>query len=435
MFKNRYLPANKLSPGILSRVLKFRTCEKDLIVATHVCQHWRSALIGDPSLWTPASIESDLDLRRALTYIERSPDKISVDVTSLRDLDTLKYLTPHIARSRSITIKSTRRSTVYLPDDILGHQAPLLCSITLFGVCLAFESPFPLQNLTKFILYLYNDAGSVSMSALFRFFSNFPLLETVSIFTYGQTAEDVLMDQVIPLESLEELHYGCNMVCQVLPFLRLPRLRALLAHTEQGPGQMQKLVDILPHNRHALLETVTTMKYQLDTSSLTLSLWSEAGGTLILYTGYPTSFYVVYATPYPAAVDWFSPQGCIPFGQIKVLGVEAPVASAIFPIDAFALESLEDLRIDLQDAEDVGRILRLFHPDPETGVPCRSLKTIRCTCKGFPGPLLEPLISLAKERKGVGRRLAHVILRIGRELDPHFLEELREHVERVWIDG
>ena len=134
-------------------------------------------------------------------------------------------------------------------------------------------------------------------------------------------------------------------------------------------------------------------------------------------------------------VDWFSPQGCIPFGQIKILSVEALIASVIFPIDAFALKNLEDLQIILQDAEDVGRILRLFHPDPDAGVPCQSLTAITYICRGLSGPLLEPLISLAKERKRVGRQLTYVSLRIGREVDPHFLEELREHAEWVWIDG
>ena len=413
-------------------MLKHRTREKDLIAATHVCQHWRSALIGDPSLWTPSSIKSDPDLRRTLTYIERSTDEISVDATSLRDLDTLKYLTPYIARSRSIVIQARRSSTVHLSDDFLGHQAPLLRSISLTGVHLAFESPFPLPNLTKF----HSTSGRWCEFSQHERAVPVPLQLSSAgedFLAYGQTTEDVLMDQVIPPESLVELHYNCNVAGQVLPSLRLPRPKRLLVRTPQAPRQTHKLVDISPHDGHTLLETVTTMLYHLNTSSLTLYLWSEDGTSVVFETGHQIPFCLLYATPDPTAVDWFSPQGCIPFGQITSLSIELRVASVIFPIDAFAWEDLKDLQIDLHDAGDIRGILRSFHPDTDTGVPRQSLSAISCTCRGLPGPLLEPLISLAKERKLVGHRLKSVHLSIARELDPHFLEELREHVEGFWI--
>ena len=357
---------------------------------------------------------------------------MNVDVGLLQDLDALKYLTPYIARSRSFAITACA-SVVRLPADFLGHQASSLHSISFTGICPAFESTFPLPNLTKFCLYLPQGGGSVSMNVLFRFLSNSPLLESISIYANGQTTEDVFMDQVISLESLVELSYDCNVAGRVLPFLRLPCLRTLHVRILQEPGQIHKLVDILPYNGHALLAMVTAVMYRPDASSLTLFLLAQGKTSLFFTIKRHTSSDIGDAAPDPTLVDWFSPQTSIPLGQITSLKVFAPTASVGFPIGAFALENLEQLRVDLRDAEDIGRILRSFHPDPETGVPCRSLWLIECTFRGFPEPLLEPLMSLVKERKGVGYQLRVVRLPIAGEFDPHFLEELREHVGEVEI--
>lgn len=416
-------------------MLKNRTCERDLIAATHVCQHWRSTLIGDSSLWTPP-IKSGPYIHRLITYIERSEwtDEIKVDVTSLRDLDTLQYLTPYIVRLRSFTIQSYRNSVMRLPDDFLGHHALSLRSVSLTGACLAFESPFPPPNLTRFHLHLYEGGGPVSISALFQFFSNSPLLESISIFAGGQTTEDVLMDQVISLESLVELFYTCNVAGRVLPFLEPPCLKSLQVRILQEPGEVHKLVDVLPHNSDMLLAKVTMMVYRPDPSSPSLSFISPGGPSLLFIIKRHTPLNVVDAASDPILADWFPSQACIPFGQINTLGIDAPTTSVIFPTDVFVWENLKNLEVDVQNAEDIGRILLSFHPDPGRGVPCPSLRTIKCTCRGFPGPLLEPLMSLVKERKGVGCQLRVVHLPIAREFDPHYLEELREHVGKVQIE-
>ena len=419
-------------------MLKYRTCERDLITATHVCQHWRSALTGDPSLWTPPSIKFGPYLHHTLTYMQRSEsDEINVDVTSLQDLDPLKHLTSHIARLRYFTVKSYH-TYIRLPDDFLGHHASSLRSISLSGICPAFKSPFPLPNLTKFRLCLHQSVGrvrpgvsSVRMNVLFRFLSNSPLLESISVYANDQTTEDLFMDQVISLESVVELIYDCNMAGRVLPFLRLPRLKNLHVRILQKPGQMHQLVDVLPHNRHALLARATTVVYRPDASSLSLDLLSPNKPSLYLTVRRPTPSNVADATRNPTLVDWFSSQGCIPLRQIKILEVHTPTACVVSPIDTFALENLEKLEVDLRDAEDVGRVLRLFRPDAKAGVPCRSLRVIRCACRGPPGPLLEPLMSFVKERKGAGYQLEVVYLPIAGEFDPHFLEELREHVGKV----
>ena len=272
------------------------------------------------------------------------------------------------------------------------------------------------------------------MSLLFRFLSNSPLLESITIIADGQTTKDVLMDQVISMESLMELTYGCNIVGRILPFLRLPCLKKLHVPILQESGQIQKLVDILPHNGRTLLATVTVMIYRLHASTLKLYLLSRDGPSLALTINRHTPFNIVDAVSDPTLIDWFSSQGCIPWRQITLLVVNAPTAFVVFPIDAFALENLEKLEVDLRDAENVGRVLRSFRPDTQAGVPCRSLQVIRCTCRGFPGPLLEPLMSLVKEREGAGYQLGDLRLLIEGEFDPHFLEELREHVGELKVE-
>ena len=45
-------PADRLPLKVLARILVFRTLERTLVTATHVCRHWRSAILSVPDLWT-----------------------------------------------------------------------------------------------------------------------------------------------------------------------------------------------------------------------------------------------------------------------------------------------------------------------------------------------------------------------------------------------
>ena len=448
--ENASVPINRLPPEILSNVLEHRTGEQDLVAATHVCRHWRSVLISSPSLWNCFRLHSSYDLDRTLTYLERSksaPIDISISADSPRDLDVLDHLAPQIARTRSLIIRVSHDihavflllcnsapslqhleirafdSVKPLPENFLGRQTPSLRSVRFSCVRPEFESFPPLPNLTEFHLFLPESAGPFHMGALFRFFSDCPVLQKVGINIRGQIVQGIAQGRVISLESLVELEYVCHFNDLILPFLRLPRLKKLWV-TSLGPGQVHNLADTLPHDGHTLLAGVTKILYYFDIFARLLRVKLSGNGVDVSLG----EFCATDAT----TVDWLSDQTLIPLGQIEDLKVEGSPFTTGFPISFFALENLRVLRVALWDSQFTEELLRLLHPAPGTGVPCPSLREIEYTCYG---PRLTPLTSLIKERKRSGQQLRLLCILAGHELDQDLVEELRDDVGEVRVRG
>ena len=456
--RNTYIPVNGLPPEILSGVLEYRTGERDLVAATHVCQYWRSTLTSSPPLWDCFRLQSYHDVDRTVTYLERSKSAlidVSMDMDSPENLKALQYFAPHIARTRSFIIGGLRADVlaasllfcnptpslqhlemsaygglVRLPDNFLGQQAPSLRSVSFSGIYPALEPIFPLPDLAEFSLYLQGDAGPFHMSALFRCFSCCPRLQKIYI-----SASNVILqgglDEVISLESLEELDYACDRAGQILPFLRLPRLKQLRVSPSSESGQLQKAVDLLPHGGCVLLVGTTNMLYYSDQLSLRVDL---SGG------GVNVSLSTLRTTADPLPVDWFSDETCTPFGQIEDLKVEGWSVTMDFPINVFAFENLGVLRVAPCDSQFTEEFLRLLHPDPGAGIPCQSLREIEYTTWGpSQEPLIRPLINLVRERKRAGHQLRLLRLSIAQGSHQDLVEELREHVGevqvKVWGEG
>ena len=290
------VPVNRLPPEVLSRVLEYRTCERDLVAATHVCRYWRSTLISAPSLWTCFRLRSSDDLNCTLTYLERSksaPIDVTININSSGDP---KHLAPHIARIRSLIMQGSygihaaslffcnpapslqhleidsHQNYTPLPNNFLGQQAPSLRFVSFSGVCPTFGSLFPLPNLAEFNLYLSGGTDLFRMDALFRFLSDCPRLRKIRIYTPNETPQDIDQGQIISLESLVELEYFHNPGGRILPYLRLPRLEQLRLTSSLEPGQVQKLADILPYDGRALLARTTEMVYYSQERSLKVDL-------------------------------------------------------------------------------------------------------------------------------------------------------------------
>jgi hypothetical protein len=324
-----------------------------------------------------------------------------------------------------LEIHAWNKSIVCLPDNFLGQQASSLRFVSFSGILPTFETFFPLPNLTEFHLSLREGTGSFPMSALFRFFSDSPLLQKIIISARSRPAQDISLDQVISLESLLELELAWDLDNRILPFLKLPRLKKLRV-SSLGQGNIPKLVDILPYGGSVLLAGTTHMLYHSDT--FTQSLGVDLSGN-----GVDVSFSAFCTAAGPTVVDWFSDQTCIPFGQIEDLRVEGSPIIIPFPISAFALENLRVLRVSLWDAQFTEGFLRSLHPDPVVGVPCRPLRKIECIYWGFQEPLPRSLISLARERKRAGYQLGLVYLSAVQVSCQDLVEELREYVEEVEV--
>lgn len=446
------VPVNRLPPEILSRILENRTRERDLVVATHVCQYWRSTLISAPPLWGCFQFRSGHDLDRTLTYLERSKSAsidVAIDLRLSPDREVFKHLAPHLARTRSLIMQGShgihaasllfcnpapslqllnirsRQGFAPLPENFLGQQAPSLNLVNLTGICPTFESPFPLPNLVGFNLHLPKGTGLFRVEAMFRFLSGCPRLRKVQIDIPDKTLQGIAQGQVFSLESLVELGYAHNPGGRVLPCLKLPRLEQLQVSSSLGPVQVQKLDDILPCDSRRLLAGITKMFYHSEHYSLAVDL-SGNGVDISLAISR-----TVRGTP---SVGWFSDQACIPFDQIEDLRIEGyfPVD---FPLSFFAFENLEVLRMARWSSGFVQGLLRLLYPDPVVGVPCRSLREFEFEriCREFREPPLMSLIRLVRERKRAGHQLELVRLSIAEVSDQSLVEELRKHVGEVQV--
>ena len=301
-----------------------------------------------------------------------------------------KYLAPHIARTRRLTIQGhhtvvhtacllrtpsptlqhlefyAHSGLVRLPDDFLDRQAPSLRSISFGGIYQAFESHFPLPNLIEFDLSLPEDAGPLRVGALFQFLSSCPWLQKICINSKG-IPQDTAPDWIISLESLVEFDYTCNLLGRILPCLRLPRLKRIRVSSPLGSGQAQKLTDFLPHSGHALLTGATEMLYHLTQHSQWVELRGE--GTEVSST---TSCFMIDHT----SVNCFFYGTCVPFGRIQKLTVGGSTVAADIPIDIPIFESLRILRISPCGAQFTEGFLGLLYPDPGAGVPCRDRKSV-----------------------------------------------------------
>ena len=452
--RNTYVPINRLPLEVLSRILEHRSSERELVAATHVCQHWRSVLVSDPSLWTCFKFQYSPNHDRTLVYLERSKSAlidISVMIRIPQDVDTLGYLAPNIARTRSLSIHarhddrppllhfcnpapSLRRLEIHsfegvlsLPSNFLAQQAPSLRSLTLSYARPASDHFFPLPNLTEFDIYLLEGGEPFRMGALLQFFSNSPLLQRIHINIRGGTMQDIPLDQVISLDSLVEMDYVCDRANSILPFLKLPCLKKLWVSSSVGPGQVQKLADILPCGGHALLARTTKISYRSDRQSPTVRVDLFGDGVDVSFNAHCD---MANGTS-DEFVDWFSNQTAIPFGQMEELEIGGYPFATGPHIDAFALENLRVLRVAIWDGEFVEEVFRPFHPVPQAGVPCQSLREIEYTYWGINGPFSASLISLAEERKRAGYQLGLFRLVVAQESDRDLAEELREHVLEV----
>ena len=267
------------------------------------------------------------------------------------------------------------------------------------------------------------------MGTLLQFFSDSPLLQRIRISISTETVQDISPDRVISLNSLVEMdYYSYYQAGSILPFLRLPRLKMLCATSSAGPGQVQRLADILPHDGHALLAQMVRVLYRYNPDLEIVSV--DLSGNEV-----EASFHAIYTD---GIVDWFSDQTAIPFGRIEELVIEGSSSAAGFPIDVFALKNLKILQVAPWDGQFAEEVLRPFHPVPEMEVPCQSLREIEYSYRGDDGPLPTSLISLVKKRKQAGYQLDLVCLAVVRESDLDLVEELREDVlevqARLW-DG
>ena len=369
------------------------------------------------------------DADRTLTYLERSksaPIYVTININPPATDEALRYLAPHISRMRSCLINGTDKdahaffshfrnlSPLLRHLEIRTSQYPPTLPTSSSGLSLTPESPFP--NLTEFTLSRQGGAGSFRLNTVFQIVSCSPQLRRIRISTYGMLQETP-PDQIITLESLEELDYTCRPADRILPWLRLPRLKLLRVDCSYDLPQEHDLVDILPHGGHLLLVGVTKMEYFSDWYSHKVAL---SGTEVDVSLSVSRS-----ATGPDALLHWVLDETYIPLGQIKELALEGWSVISKLPFNPF--RSLEVLRVHSRDTP-TDAFCRTLYPGAE--LACTSLREIRYDCRGS----LPALVNLAKERKKAGHQLGLVWLLAEREPDQGRVEELREYVGEVRVE-
>lgn len=433
---------NRLPQRVLARILAFRTFERTLVVATHVCRHWRSTILSVPTLWTNITCR---DRERTLTYLERSKDAlINVYATSpssnfqMRDI-----LSRYIERTRQLRVSLSRadvRSAVLqlrdpvssleilelfgsvfdaprinLPADFLGRHAPSLLSIHFSDVSPTF-TPFHLPNLTHF--YLRGTDEPTPMDSIFGLLENAPRLREVFIFSRSIIPSTIPFHE-ITLESLQLFTLRIHDPVPILRFLRLPQIKQVCVELQFHPERMNTFTHFLPIGVGPLLADVTSMSCTVEPSY----------GCL-----------VINVPDFEAAVYALSPNGVDPtvilpalladkpffsLSKIKKLEFTQHDVSSSFPLAEF--ENLEVLGLDDCWEE---LIFSVLQPSSDH-IPCPHLRelTIRPSeDRDFP---LMPLVQLAKARKEAGCAFKLTMDPEPENMSQEVIAMLEEHVEEL----
>ena len=418
------MPANKLGvhslpPEALTRILRLRSQERDLIYATHVCRRWRSVLISAHILWTRIPC---LNANQTSTYLERS-GALPIEVTALKthsalpNNSALASVNEHLDRVKSLEISPggpltatfmLRRPaprlelltivgfppghiSLLLPRDFLGGYVPSLRTLTwdgssimgeIFGVTPALPSPseMPLD-------LLFNPFSPLRV--LWGLMSSASHLEELHISIDDAVSREPVQD--IQLNSLHKLDLISGLtLSRAIPHLKVPQLKELTIFLpfEVGPPT---IADLLPSDSYPLLTEVTWMKLRIGPSESKIELRGQGIRVSV----------VTFAHTDPE--DDFYATTSFSFAQIAELGLTNAVEPVVMKMDEFT--NLE--RLELQSCHEEVDILSKLSPSPPPGsfVPCpRLVKAEVC----FHNPTMKAVDSLrhmVKSRKDTGKPL------------------------------
>ena len=436
-------PVYRLPPKILAKVLAFRTFERTLVIATHICRHWRSAILSVPTLWTNIPCR---DLDRTLTYLERSRGAlINVHATSpssnfqMRDI-----LNRHIERTRLLRANLSRadvRSAVLqlrdpvlsleileligstfdaprinLPADFLGQHAPSLFSIHFSDVSPTF-TPFHLPNLTHF--YLRGTDEPTPIDSIFGLLKNSPRLREVFIFCRRTTPGNIPFHE-ITLNYLETFTLRIHDPVPILRYLRLPGIKQIFVELPFHLEKTNTLAHFLPPGVSPRLTDVTSMDCMIEPSY----------GCLVIH-GQDFE-----AAIYALSSDGIDPAAILPtlladkiffsLSKIKKLEFTQQDISTCFPLAEF--ENLEVLGLDDCWEE---LIFSALQPSASQS-PCPHLRELIIRSsedREFPSMCL---VQLVEARKEAGCMLKKITM----DLEPETISQeviamLEDYVEEL----
>lgn len=168
---NTFPKVNHLPPEVLALIPSFLTSHKDLVYTTHVCRHWRSAIITSPPLWSSLdnyAMHRDL----VATYMDRcGGTPLDVTFSSESDKNTLFLgrIVLHSSHIRKIHIPCLPWSDIAEISDAFDAPLPLLRDVDLnIGYDISpppFQRPF-LEGATNLVSLCLSDSNMLSGTLL-----------------------------------------------------------------------------------------------------------------------------------------------------------------------------------------------------------------------------------------------------------------------------
>ena len=365
---NETVPMNRLPPGIIAKVLKFRGSDRDLISATHVCRRWRSALTSAPSLWTKIVFR---DPNRALAYLTRSgalPIDVSVRTRNFHPGDFYTTRIPWLDRVQSMDlmggdeeIEAILRElslpapllrilkvdgrygrtpmpwrapgSVDFPREFLGGQAPSLRDLSLDSISLAVITKFPLANLTS--LTWFDTGSGATVRDLLPVLASAPCLEILALTLQVLSVSTADRKTIVSLHELRKLSWtNYSGAFSLTSCLFTPKLSRLNLYVVPGLETLQPDLDsVLPcdQGHFPLLLEPTKMKYTARSRTHLCQLLS------------PTTS-IDITMRFGVHTPWFLGNAGISFQQIKRMTMKANSPS-VEEFPAGLLENMEILEL------------------------------------------------------------------------------------------
>ena len=146
-YHNSY--SHRLPPELLGAVASHLNDDKSLVVATHVCHHWRISLLASPCLWSHLDLANQ---KRALVFLERSKSApLSVDLVGVnRPSEVVKQSLKDIT-TRVITLWAVHDPFL---DQLLAQPVPMLKTLEITEFDVAPTKPVQcLPSLTSLVVH------------------------------------------------------------------------------------------------------------------------------------------------------------------------------------------------------------------------------------------------------------------------------------------
>jgi len=445
---------NRLHPEVIALCAAFvsDTDPKPIIPLTHVCQHWRRAIVSSPRNWT--SIGSGWK-RLVPLCLERSatvPLSVKISVSGTKgDKNFLQALVPHASRISGLSL--TGYSFIEsVADDLPGlftSPMPLLTSLELEQTDQPAEA-FPsdeastppvfrnLSNLRSLHFVrtpLYPAVFSITSLVelkLVNYASPFHFGEFIEFLHSNQSLEVIILDlqfsegsrQIAPernasLPQLQRLVFTCGSATDARMLLSWVSLRRGSRITIRGSqsNPCATLASFLPSPPtpiKEMLTPITAIKYR---SSDSFHVFGEG------------QFSFQPSKPTPTVYDGFS---LFITGAVREFHINTPTLDSSGTYLSWSLRLLPALEaLVLSETRlPLGSLSALAKEDPL----CPSLKTIAFfDCKVTEDVIKELEEVLAKRRDSTAARLYRVVIVNATHVlpNPQLIRRLQKFVPRV----